>query len=72
MSCSIRAFDRGDKFAAYRGIVGLDEVVFVSQHQHLVETYTRQVDDSWLLRESRSDGALMLRSMNAPLPLQLV
>jgi Uma2 family endonuclease len=72
LSPSTAAFDRGDKFTAYRTIVGLDEVVFVSQHQHLVETYTRQADDSWLMRESRAGGALALCSLPIPLALGLI
>ena len=72
LSSSTAAFDRGDKFAAYREIIGLAEVVFVSQDQRRVETYTRQVDDSWLLRESRDDGAISLRSLPAPLSLTLI
>jgi Uma2 family endonuclease len=70
LSPSTAAFDRGDKFAAYRSIVGLDEVVFVSLHERRVETYTRQADDSWLMRESRGDDALALRSLSVPLPLE--
>lgn len=72
LSPSTAAFDRGDKFAAYRSIVGLDEVVFVSQHERRVETYTRQADDSWLMRESRADGALALRSLSTPVPLERI
>jgi Uma2 family endonuclease len=72
LSPSTAAFDRGDKFAAYRTIVGLDEVVFVSQHERRVETYTRQPDDSWLMRESRANGALALRSVSVPLSLDLI
>lgn len=72
LSPSTAAFDLGDKFAAYRSIVGLDEVVFVSQHERRIETYTRQADNSWLMRESRGDGSLALRSLSAPLSLQLI
>lgn len=72
LSPSTAAFDRGDKFAAYRTIAGLDEVVFVSQHQQLVETFTRQADGSWLMRESRGDGALALRSLPTPLAVALI
>jgi Uma2 family endonuclease len=72
LSPSTAAFDRGDKFAAYRSIAGLDEVVFVSQHERRVETYTRQADDSWLMRESRANGAIALRSLSTPLSLDLV
>jgi Uma2 family endonuclease len=72
LSPSTAAFDRGDKFAGYRSIAGLDEVAFVSQHERRVETYTRQSDDSWLMRESRADGALALRSLPVPLSLNAI
>jgi Uma2 family endonuclease len=72
LSPSTAAFDRGDKFAAYRTIAGLDEVVFVSQHERRVETYTRQADESWLMRESRADGSIALRSLPAPMSSNLV
>jgi Uma2 family endonuclease len=72
LSPATAAFDLGDKFAAYRSIAGLDEVVFISQHERRVETYTRQVDGSWLMRESRDEGALALRSLPGPLSLDLV
>ena len=72
LSPSTAAFDRGDKFAAYRSIAGLDEVVFVSQHERRVETYTRQDDDSWLMRESKGDGGLALSSLSTPLSLDRI
>jgi Uma2 family endonuclease len=72
LSPSTAAFDRGDKFAAYRTLAGLDEVVFVSQHERRVETYTRQADESWLMRESRADGSIALRSLPAPMSSNLV
>jgi Uma2 family endonuclease len=72
LSPSTVAFDLGDKFVAYRSIPGLDEIVFISQHQRRVECYTRQADDSWVLREYRDDGALVLSVLAAPLALRLV
>jgi len=72
LSPSTAAFDRGDKFIAYRGISSVDEIVFVSQHERRVECYTRQSGDSWLLREYRDDGAISLMALSAPLPLRLV
>ena len=72
LSPSTAAFDRGDKFIAYRSIASLDEVVFVSQHD-LVECYTRQSGDSWLLREYRDEhAAIVLTALSTPLPLRLV
>src|SRR5690606_10230218 len=56
LSPSTAAFDRGDKFAGYRLIASLHEVVFISQHARSVECYTRQADGSWVLREASDDG----------------
>lgn len=72
LSASSAGFDRGDKFAGYRTIPGLEHVVFVSQDQQIVECYTRQDDDSWLLRDSREGGALTLRCLPAPLAMNLI
>ncbi|MFV8755634.1 Uma2 family endonuclease [Nannocystaceae bacterium ST9] len=69
LSPSTAAFDRGDKFAGYRSIPSVREVLFVSQEQRHVESYTRQADGSWVLREYRGDDALPLESLAAPLPL---
>lgn len=72
LSPATAAFDRGDKFIAYRTIPGLDEIVFVSQHERRVECYTRQADDSWLLREYRDEAAVVLSALSAPLALGLI
>lgn len=69
LSPSTADFDRGEKFAGYRTIPGLREVVFVSQDLRRLECYTRRSDDSWVLRELRDDAALSLESLPAPLPL---
>jgi hypothetical protein len=72
LSPSTAAFDRGDKFLAYRSIPGIVEVVFVSQHERRVECYTHQADDSWVLREFRGDSAAVLSFTPAPLGLELI
>ena len=46
--------------------------MFVSQHERRVECYTRQADDSWLLREYRDDGAIALLALSAALALRLI
>jgi Uma2 family endonuclease len=72
LSPSTAAFDRGEKFAGYRSIVGLNEVVFVSQRARNVECYSRQDDGSWVLREACDDGGVVLRALAAPLPLSRI
>jgi Uma2 family endonuclease len=60
LSPSTEAFDRGDKFVGYRSLPSVLEVVLVSQAERRVECYTRQLDDSWILREHTGDASLSL------------
>jgi Uma2 family endonuclease len=60
LSPSTEKYDRGKKFEHYRTIATLQEYILVSQNSHLVEQYTRQTDNAWLLTihdtlESRVD-----------------
>ncbi len=50
LSSSTEAYDRGDKFAAYRKIQSLREYLLVSQDKPLIERYVRQ-GDAWVLTE---------------------
>jgi Uma2 family endonuclease len=69
---STAAFDRGDKFAGYRSIPSVREVILVSQDARRLESYTRQPDGSWVLREHTGDAAMPLEPLPTPLPLPLV
>jgi len=60
LSPSTEAYDRGDKFAAYRGLTSLRDYVLVSTSQVLVEHYARQPDGGWLLHEHRAGGRVQL------------
>jgi Uma2 family endonuclease len=42
------AFDRGKKFLSYQQISSLQEYLLVSQDEILVESYSRQGNDTWL------------------------
>jgi Uma2 family endonuclease len=48
LSASTEAYDRGAKFARYRQIPSLAEVVFVAQDRVSVEHHARQSDGHWL------------------------
>jgi Uma2 family endonuclease len=52
LSKSTEAYDRGFKSRSYRTIEPLKGYALVSQTTPFVETYTRQSDGSWQLRES--------------------
>ena len=49
LSDSTVAFDRGDKFAAYRTLPALQEYVLVDIPSRRVESFRRTSDDEWLL-----------------------
>jgi len=51
LSDSTAAFDRGDKFAAYRTLDSLQEYVLVDIPARRVEVFRRQDDGDWLFHE---------------------
>jgi Uma2 family endonuclease len=51
LSDSTAAFDRGDKFAAYRTLESLQEYVLVDIPARRVEVFRRQEDGDWLFHE---------------------
>ena len=57
LSPSTEAYDRGDKFAAYRRFPGLETVLFLSQDRAHVECFTRGEDGRWVLSEASGDTA---------------
>jgi Uma2 family endonuclease len=59
LSPTTEAYDRGDKAAAYRALPGLRAYLLVAQDKPHIELYTRQPDDSWLLREARGLAAAL-------------
>ncbi len=56
LSDSTAAFDRGDKFAAYRTLPSLQEYVLVDIPSRRVETFRRTEDQDWLFHEYLPDG----------------
>jgi len=70
LSPSTEATDRGRKFAHYRMIESLAEVVLVSQERVQVERFSRQPEGGWLLFDaSRLEDRLQLASIACELPL---
>jgi Uma2 family endonuclease len=64
LSESSESYDRGKKFEQYRSIASLAEYVLVAQDHVLVEHFSRQPDGSWLLREARAGGRIVLPSID--------
>ncbi len=70
LSPSTEAYDRGDKFAAYREVVSLTEYVLISTSEPRVETFLRQTDGTWAFSSSKGhDAKVTLRSLQIELPL---
>jgi len=70
LSESTEAFDRGDKFEAYRGVVSLADYVLISRHARRVEHFHREPDGAWTLREYRGRARVPIRSIAAELPIE--
>ena len=70
LSDSTAAWDHGQKFWHYRHLESLHDYVLVSQETRLVEHYTRQSDETWLLHTLEgAKGTLQLESINCRVPL---
>ena len=70
LSKSTEAYDRGTKFAHYRTLESLTDYVLVSQDRPLIEHYTRQPDNRWLLAAYEGlETVVQLPSIACELPL---
>ena len=49
LSPSTEGYDRGAKFELYRTLESLSDYLLISQSRPIIEHYTRQPDDHWLL-----------------------
>ena len=49
LSKTTAGHDRGDKFACYRALPSLEQLVLVAQDRIGIERYTRQPEEQWLL-----------------------
>jgi Uma2 family endonuclease len=73
ISPSTEGYDRGKKFAHYRTIESLAEIVLVSQERVEVERYSRQPEGGWLLLEAnRLEDRLPLPSIGCELSLAAI
>jgi Uma2 family endonuclease len=71
LSKSTEAKDRSFKFQQYKMIASLEEYVLVSQHESLVERYSRRAGAAWTdYSEARGIGAILqLSSLLIEIPL---
>jgi Uma2 family endonuclease len=59
LSPSTESYDRGKKFEMYRKIASFREYLIIHQDRRLVEHYSRQDDNSWVLREHLGSEAVV-------------
>ena len=70
LSPSTEAYDRGLKFELYRSVDSIREYVLVSSEHALVERYTRQATDQWLLTSAKKlEETIHLESIDFDLRL---
>jgi Uma2 family endonuclease len=63
LSPATAAYDRGDKFAHYRGIGGLKEYVLVDIDSRRTDVYRKGADGLWVLHPFGRGQAVMLASV---------
>lgn len=51
LSKSTQAYDRGEKFSAYKTIATLQEYILVEQDRMAIEQYSKQANKRWYYRE---------------------
>ena len=72
LSPATAAYDRGDKFAAYRKLPGLREVLLVDTDSRRCDLYRKGDDGLWVLHPFESGQALRLESVALDLPAALL
>jgi Uma2 family endonuclease len=70
LSKGTRAYDRDDKFAAYRSIPSFQEYLLIDQYRLQVEQYSKTEANKWIFSEYNSMGdRLMLSSISVEISL---
>ncbi|MFN8443144.1 MAG: Uma2 family endonuclease [Caldilineaceae bacterium] len=70
LSSSTQSYDRGDKFALYRGLPSFAHYLLIHQDEPLIE-YHQKTRQGWLLTETAGiDATLNLETIELSLPLR--
>jgi Uma2 family endonuclease len=70
LSPSTEAYDRGDKFTAYKSIQSLREYLLIAQHRPSISHYVKQEGELWTYREyDNLDDVIQLISVDCTLAL---
>lgn len=67
LSESTEAFDRGEKFVAYRKLTSLSDYMLLSQNVARLEHFTRGPEGSWVLRTYEADAVVKIASLGIEL-----
>ena len=66
------AFDRGQKFEAYRSLASLEAYLLVEQHRPHADLFVRNAEGLWVLNPVGEGGTLTISSMGVELPMAAV
>ena len=69
---STAAFDRGQKFEAYRSLDSLAAYLLVEQHRPHADLFVRNAEGLWVLNPVGEGGTLTITSMGVELPMAAV
>ena len=70
LSPSTEGYDRGGKFALYRGLPGLRQYLLIAQDRPVMDLFTRQADGRWVLDAyTDMDTSIRLESIDCTLRL---
>lgn len=72
LSPATAAYDRGDKFAAYRRIASLQELVLIDPDTRRIEYYRRTQGKRWELQEIEPEQPLQLQCLEVEIARQKV
>ena len=72
LSESTAAFDRGQKFEAYRSLDSLAAYLLVEQHRPHADLFVRNAEGLWVLNPVGEGGTLTIPSMGVELPMASV
>ena len=70
LSQSTEAYDRGNKFTAYRTIPSLQEYILIEQYRPHIEQFTKTESGQWLLSDyDGQEATITLNSVSLEIPL---
>ena len=72
LSDSTEAYDRGDKFAAYRQVASLNEYILVNIKTRTVECFRRMADNDWLLHVYANDDVCVFMSLDVSIEMSVI